>query len=86
MKKPALISAALALGTLALAGCQEPQGQHADVELEEEPGTPGDDGAIDGIAEPNTPNEAIADETAGSVGNELADEDEAGLAEERLAE
>ena len=73
----------LCLGALSLAGCQEPQGQHSDVELAEEDPTQSGDGAIDGVAEPKTPGQAIADETAGSVENELTDEDEAGIAGQR---
>jgi len=83
MKKTASF---IALAALGLASCGS-QGESKAMPELEEPDTAGSqETAIGGIAEPNRPDRAIADETAGSVENELTDVDEAGMAEETLAE
>ncbi|MEE4339031.1 hypothetical protein [Erythrobacter sp.] len=71
----------LALAALGLASCGSQQESKAYPEIEEPESADSQETAIGGIAEPNTPDEAIADETAGSVENELTDEDEAGMVE-----
>lgn len=75
-----------ALAALGLAACGSQQESKAMPEIEEPDTAGSQETAISGVAEPNTPNQAIADETAGSVENELTDEDEAGIAGQRLGE
>lgn len=77
---------ALPLAALGLVACGSQDDSKAMPEIEEPDAAGSQETAIGGVAEPNTPDRAIADETAGSVNNELSDVDEAGLAEERLAE
>ncbi|MFW5634575.1 MAG: hypothetical protein ACOCYR_06765 [Erythrobacter sp.] len=77
---------ALPLAALGLAACGSQGDSKATPELEEPDSAGSQETAIGGVAEPARPDEAIADETAGSVENELTDEDEAGIAEERLGD
>lgn len=84
---PALPTAlALGLAALGLASCGTQGESKAEPEIEEPESAGSQETAIGGVAEPNTPDEAIADETAGSVDNELTDTDEAGMAGKRLGD